>query len=112
MAWQSFLLEPLRGKTALTRVFWVYGVMGSVLYGALELCLDPGNAAVMRWYTVGGLAMSVYTAVATYRCAGNCRSRYWTRMAQISAVVSLVLLPVFAYLELSGALEFALMGEQ
>jgi hypothetical protein len=50
--------------------------------------------------------------VATYRCAGNCASKFWARMARISAVLSLLLLPVLAYLDLTGALGLALLGEQ
>jgi len=89
-------------------VFWWYGVVGSLLYGALEFFLDAGNALVMRTYIIGGLIISVYVAVATYRCAGNCRSKVWTRMAQASAILSLVLLPLIAYLELTGALDRAM----
>jgi len=107
MRWPGFLSDPLKGKTSLSRVVWWYGLVGSLAYGALELFLDSGNVLVMRLYIVGGLVISVYTAVATYRCAGNCRSKVWTRMAQISAILSLLLLPLIAYLELSGALDLS-----
>jgi accessory gene regulator protein AgrB len=110
MRWPALLTEPLEGKTSLNRVFWLYGVVGSLLYGALEFFLDAGNALVMRLYIIGGLILSVYVAVATYRCAGNCRSKVWTRMAQASAILSLLLLPLIAYLELSGALDLAMNG--
>jgi hypothetical protein len=108
MRWPAFLAEPLQGKTPLNRVFWLYGIVGSLVYGALEMFLDPGNALVMRLYILGGLVISVYTAVATYRCADNCQSRVWARMARGSAILSLVILPVFAYLELTGALDLAM----
>jgi len=104
MSLETFLKEPLQGKTSLSRVFWLYGVAGSLIYGALEFFLDPGNALVMRLYIMGGLAISVYTAVATFRCAGNCQSKFWARSAQVSAVLSLLLLPLLAYMELSGGL--------
>jgi hypothetical protein len=109
--WSAFT-DPLRGKTSLSKVVWGYGLLGSIVYGAIELFLDPGNATAMRIYSVGGLVFSVYVAIATYRCAENCRSKFWGRMARISAVLSLVLLPVVAYLEFTGALSLALMGEQ
>jgi hypothetical protein len=109
----AFLTEPLQGKTSLSRVFWLYGVLGSLLYGALELLLDPGNAAVMRVYIIGGLILSVYVTVATYRCAGNCRSPVLARIVRVSAVISLLLLPVITYLDLTGALTVAdLLGGQ
>jgi hypothetical protein len=108
----SALSDPLRGKTSLSKVVWGYGLLGSIVYGAIELLLDPGNAVAMGMYTLGGLLFSVYVTVATYRCAGNCASIFWARMARISAVLSLLLLPLLAYLALTGALSLAMIGEQ
>ena len=108
--WPAFLAEPLQGKTSLSRVFWWYGVMGSLAYGALELFLDPGNSTEMALYTVGGLVITLYTVVATYRCAANCNSPFVARMARISAIATLVLLPILAYAELTGALDLAMSG--
>jgi len=108
----SALSDPLEGKTSLSTVVWGYGLLGSILYGAIELFLDPGNEFVMRMYTAGGVILSVYVIVATYRCAENCASKFWGRMARLSAVLSALLLPVLVYLELTGALSLAMMGEQ
>jgi len=108
----SALTDPLQGKTSLSTVVWGYGLLGSIVYGAIELFLDPGNEFAMRVYSVGGLVYGVYATVAVYRCAGNCASQFWGRMARISAVLSLLLLPVFAYLELTGTLSLAMLGEQ
>jgi hypothetical protein len=110
-----FLLEPLRGGTSLSRVFWLYGLLGSLLVSALGLAVDPGNALAMRIYMVLSLLFSVYVTIATYQCASNCRSKFLARLARISAVASLVVLPVFAYLYFSGAIGVALVtlrGEQ
>ena len=113
MSFADFFKEPLQGKTSLSRVIWIYGVLGSVLYGAIELFLDPGNVWVTRLYAVGGLIFSVYVTVATYRCAANCRSLLLAKVVRISAVATLVLLPVLTYFELTGALTLAgLLGEQ
>jgi hypothetical protein len=109
----AFLKEPLLGKTSLSRVFWLYGVLGSLLYGAIELFLDPGNDLVMRVYVIGGVIFTVYVTVATYQCAPNCKSPAIARLARVSAVLTLLLLPVLTYLDLSGALWLiALGGEQ
>ena len=111
----SFLMEPLRGKTALSKVFWLYGLLGSILVSAFGLVFDPGNELEMRAYTVFGLLFSVYVTVATYQCASNWQSKFLARLARISAVISLVALPVLAYLYFSGALDVALTtlsGEQ
>jgi len=108
MTLESFLKEPLQGKTSLSRVFWLYGVLGSVLYSAFELFLNLGNEAVMRTYVIGGLIFSLYVTVATYRCAMNCGSAFLGRWVRVSALISLLLLPVIAYLSLTGLLTFDL----
>jgi hypothetical protein len=107
----AFLKDPLLGKTTLSRVFWLYGILGSILYGAIELFLDPGNDFIMRVYVIGGLIFSVYVTVATYQCAANCKSALIARLARISAVITLLLLPVLTYLDLTGALTLAGVGE-
>ena len=104
MSIATFLREPLQGKTSLSRVFWLYVVLGSILYGAIELFLNPESQWVMRIYAIGGLIFSIYVTVATYRCAGNCRSPALARFVRISAVISLLLLPVLAYLDFTGSL--------
>jgi hypothetical protein len=111
----SFLKEPLQGKTSLSAVFWLYGFVGSILVSAIGLAVDPGNEFAMRVYTAFGLLFSVYVTVATYQCASNCQSKFLARLARISAVASLVALPVLAYLYYSGAIGVALVtlgGEQ
>ena len=70
----AFLKEPLLGKTSLAKVFWLYGVLGSLLYGAIELFIDPGNELLLRIYVIGGIIFSVYVTAATYKCAANCKS--------------------------------------
>lgn len=109
----QFVKEPLEGKTSLSRAFWLYYVLGSLLYSSLELFLNPENQFVMRVYTVLGLIYAVYATVGIYRCAKNCKSPWVARSARVGAIISLVLLPVFTYLELSGAVTIAdLVGGQ
>jgi hypothetical protein len=111
----SFFTEPLQGKTSLSKVFWLYGLFGSVLVSGMGLAVDAGNDLAMRTYTVFGLLFSAYVSVATYRCASNCRSTFVAWLARISAVISLAALPLFAYLYFSGAIGAALAtfgGEQ
>ncbi len=113
MSIAEFFKAPLEGKASLSRVFWLYGVFGSFLYGCLEFFLNPENQFLMRVYTIGGLIYTVYVIVGTYRCADNCKSRWVARAARVSAVISLLLLPVLTYLELTGSLTVAdLLGGQ
>jgi len=105
----SAIRDPLQGKTSLSKVIWLYGAGGSLLVSALGLLL-PGNEFARRGYVVGGLVFSVYVTLATYQCARNCRSKALARFVRICAVLSLVLLPVMAYLDFTGALDLALTG--
>lgn len=110
MTLANFLKEPLEGKTSLSRVIWLYGIVGSLLFGSIELFLNPENQFIMRIYTILGLFFSLYVTVATYRCAGNARSPLVARFVRVCAVISVLLLPVLAYLELAGALDRMLAG--
>jgi hypothetical protein len=109
----QFVKAPLEGKTSLSRAFWLYYVLGSLLYGSLELFLNTENQFVMRVYTILGLIFAVYVTVGIYRCAKNCESPWVARSARIGAILSLLLLPVLTYLELTGAVTIAdLLGGQ
>jgi hypothetical protein len=113
MSIAGFFKDPLEGKTSLSRVFWLYGVVGSFAYGAVEFLLNPENQFAMRVYAIGGIIFMAYVTIATYKCAANCASPALARVARVSAVISLLLLPVIAYLDLTGSLTLAsLMGEQ
>lgn len=105
---REFLTAPLQGKTSPSRVFWLYGVLGSVLLSALGLFLDPGSGFVMRLYIVFSYVFTVYVLVGTYRCARNCRSPSMARFVRVSAVISLLALPLIAYVEFTGALDHLL----
>jgi hypothetical protein len=109
MSLWAAIRDPLQGKISLSKVAWLYGIGGSLLVSALGLLL-PGSEVARRSYVVFGLVFSIYVTVASYQCAGNCRSKALAWLARICAVVSLVLLPVFAYLDFTGALEMALTG--
>ncbi len=100
----QFFRSPLEGQLSVSRMVWVYGIVGSLIYGCLEFFIDPGNTLLMRLYTIGGCLYSAYVIVGTYRCAVNCRTKGMARFVRISCILSLILLPVLAYFELSGAL--------
>jgi hypothetical protein len=112
---RAFLIEPLQGKTSLTKIFWLYGVLGSLLLSAIGIVVDPGSKFVTGTYGVIGLLFSVYVTVATYRCADNCGSKILASFIRFSAVISLILIAIFAYLDFTGAVDQLLStmgGEQ
>ena len=86
----------------------LYGLLGSLVYSAFGLLLDPGKAMLMWAYEIIGVLYTVYVTVATYRCAGNCGSPLLAGFVRISALLSLIALPVIAYLYYSGALVLAI----
>jgi hypothetical protein len=109
----EFVKQPLEGKTSLSRVIWLYGFLGSLLYGSLELFLNPENAFLMRVYSIVGLIFTVYVIVGTYRCAKNSRSAWAARSARVGAIILLLLLPLLTYLDFTGSLTLSgLLGGQ
>jgi hypothetical protein len=101
---KRWIMDPLRGKTSFGNVFGWYGVVGSLVYSALGLLIDVESERAMRVYTAGGLIFSVYVTIAMYRCAVSLRSSFARNLVRVSAVLSLALLPVLAYLASSGVL--------
>ena len=111
---ETFLKEPLQGKTSLSRVFWLYGVVGSILYGSIELFLNPGKPMghadlCDRRSSRHGLRHRRHISMRReLQIAGGGADR-----RAISAVISLLLLPVLAYLDFTGTLTLTdLMGGQ
>jgi hypothetical protein len=105
-----WIMDPLRGQTSLGRVIGWYGIVGSLLYSALGLLIDVESDRAMRLYTIGGLIYSVYVTIATYRCAASMRPSFARNFVRVSALLSLALLPLLAYLALSGALALTGLG--
>ena len=108
MSMWTAIKDPIQGKTPLSRVFWVYGALGSIVVSAAGLVFDSSNELAMRLYALVGLVFSIYVTVATYQCAGNCGSKVLAQFVRVSAVISLLLLPLIAYWVLSGGLDLAL----
>jgi surface polysaccharide O-acyltransferase-like enzyme len=101
----EFFRAPLEGKLSVSKVFVVYGLLGSLVYGCLEFFINPLNSFVMRLYTLGGCFYSGYVIVGTYQCAVNCKTAGMARFVRVSCVISLALLPLLTYAELSGVLD-------
>ncbi len=107
---KEFFEAPLHGKVTVSRVFWLYGIVGSLVYGLLEFLIDPANVFLMRLYSVGGLLYTLYVILATHRSAVNCKSTRMASFVRISCVASLLILPLIAYLDLSGSLSLDIRG--
>jgi len=101
----QFFRAPLEGKLSVSRVFVLYGIVGSLLYGCLEFLIDPLNSFLMRTYTIGGVLYSAYVIVGTHRCAVNCKTARRARWVRVCCVISLLLLPVLTYVEWNGTFD-------
>ena len=92
------LTDPLQGRTPLRTVFWVYGVLVSVVYSFLGLLVDPLNPRFVRLYTVLGVALGVVQSLMLWKCAYNTRSRALGHWVRVSVVVGLIAIPFCVYL--------------
>ncbi len=110
MRWRQAILDPLQGRSSLSRIIWGYGLLGSVVVAALGAFVDSGNEVERRGYSLFGLLYGVYLSVALYQCAPQGRSATTVILLRISAVLSLVLILVLGYLDFSGALGMILSG--
>lgn len=104
------ILGPLQGRTSLSKVFWLYGVVGSILVSALGLFMETSNEANRRAFIVLSSLFSLYVTVATYQCAANCGWKFLANFTRVCAVLTLLLIPVLAYMDYTGALGLALEG--
>ena len=104
----NFLADPIKGKTSLWRVVWLYSLVGGVVVTVLEAAVFPGGEASVKLLAVLDLIYSTYVTIATYRCAGNGTSPAVARIARICAVISLILMPFATYLMLTESLTVAL----
>jgi hypothetical protein len=102
---RRILLDPLQGRTAIGTVIWVYGFLGSLAYSLLGVLFVSAGQTWGRVYTIGGALYTLYVTLATYQCARNCKTALGRRTVRFCAVLTLLLLPLFTYLEWSGALE-------
>jgi hypothetical protein len=101
----AMITNPLAGRASLGAAVWGYGLLGSLIYGVLGFGIDTGSARWMRLYTIGGFLYSAYATIAVYQCAHNARSRWRAVVARVSAILSLLLLAVGAYLYATGAFD-------
>jgi hypothetical protein len=49
----EILMDPLRGRTRLWRVFWLYGFAANVCYSVIVAALLPGSAITIRLVVLG-----------------------------------------------------------
>jgi hypothetical protein len=98
--WPQVLTDPLRGKSSLRRVIWIYGFGATLVYSLLGWIFSPRTPVGLGIYFVLGLALGILQSVMLWQCAYNSRSRAVGRFLRIAVVVGLLLVPLMLYVML------------
>jgi hypothetical protein len=99
--------DPIRGATPFWKVAVFYSILGGgVLSVAMQLA-GPKEPAALRIFGLVGLSYAGYVTVAAFRCAANGVPPVLARFVRTAAAFSLVMLPFFAYLIVTGRVTFA-----
>ena len=96
--WTQALLEPLRGKTPLWKVIWIYGFGVSILYTVFGAIFAPETPVGIGIYSFVGLALGIVQSLMLWKCAYNSRFPASGRLLRIAVVAGLLLLPLMLYM--------------
>ncbi len=94
--WQRYLSDPLRGRTPLWQVIWIYGFGVSILY-ALLAPLFPATRAGIGVYLALGLIIGIVQSVMLWQCAYNSKSPRYGRLLRFLIVVAALMIPLMLY---------------
>jgi hypothetical protein len=95
--WKRYLIEPLKGKTSLSRVIWLYGFGVSAVYLLIEPLFTGSRLAHGLYYAVG-LVIAILQSVMLWQCSYNAKSPTYGRVLRVLVVVGLLLIPYMLYL--------------
>ncbi len=94
----SALTDPLRGKTSLWKVIWIYGFGVSVVYTVLGLIVVPETPVGIGVYILLGLALGIVQSAMLWKCAYNSRFPSAGKLLRIVAVAGLLTIPLMLYI--------------
>ncbi len=94
--WQRYLVDPLRGRTQLSRVIWVYCLGVTVVLLLIEP-LFTGSRLAHRLYYAFGILVGVLQSVMLWQCAYNSKSRAYGSWIRLLAVLGLLMIPLVLY---------------
>lgn len=101
---ESFVASYWKGHGPLWKVYWLYGVLGSNVLGAVLLFLIRQGALGTFWFQVVWLLLAAYTVwivVSVWRCAFNVDNPVYGHMARALTVAwAINALMVLGFLEL------------
>ena len=105
--WRA-IADPLRGVTPLWKVAVLYSMVGGGILGVAMKIAAPAGPAALRSFGLVALAYSAYVTIAVFRCAGNGLSPEWAQVIRIAAGISLLMLPLLAFLLFTGRVTFVI----
>jgi hypothetical protein len=95
--WPNALTEPLRGKTSLWKVIWIYGFGASVIYTLLGWIFAPETPLGITLYFLFGVALGIVQSVMLWQCAYNSKFPAAGRLLRVVVVVGLLMIPLMLY---------------
>jgi hypothetical protein len=95
--WQRYLIDPLRGRTPLWQVIWIYGFGVSVLYALLEPLFAPSTRLGNGVYWALGIVIGIVQSVMLWQCAYNSSRPGYGRVLRVLVVVAALLFPLMLY---------------
>jgi hypothetical protein len=95
--WPQALTDPLRGKTSLWKVIWIYGFTASVVYTVLGWLFVPETPTGIGVYVLAGLALGIVQSVMLWKCAYNSRYPAAGRLLRLVVLVGLLTIPLMLY---------------
>lgn len=108
MSTSNPVMSYWRGEGPLWRVYWLWGVAGSLVLAAVFGWGLQAFGVTWGYVFVAGIVMGFYTAwilVSVWRCADNAREAHWgqaARMLTAAWALNVVLVGLFLALELLG----------
>jgi len=81
----NFLRRYWRGEGRLWRVYWLYGVLGSVLLALIPGWMLQAGAVGSGWFQLVLIILAAYTVwivVSVWRCAFNVENELYGHMAR------------------------------
>jgi hypothetical protein len=104
--WRVFA-DPIRGVTPLWKVAVLYSIVGGGLLSVIFQMAAPASPTETRTVEFVALVYAAYVTVGVFRCATNGVPAELARLIRIAAVLSLLMLPLLAYLILHDRVRLA-----
>jgi hypothetical protein len=94
--WQR-LTDPFRGRTSLSRVFWLWGCGLSLGYAILGWAFEPRSPMAIFIYLLAGVVISLVQSAVFWQCAFNSRFRSLGILTRVGVILGLLTVPMILY---------------